>query len=182
MCQRPKRALFISTSKKNKKNLKKKGCVNALNGLFSFLPEPTQQPETVQSVCQRPKRALFISTFTSIKVYPPLTDTCVNALNGLFSFLQNTIMHEILHTCVCQRPKRALFISTVPSETSHKYWLSRLIFAGICLKILIKGSFYSFSGMFIFCSYFRAGFSFSALIIISCFPLISNCFPLVFVV
>ena len=132
--------------------------VNALNGLFSFLRS------VVESRTGRWKFS-------------------VNALNGLFSFLRcNNWVEYASATEKCQRPKRALFISTVPSETSHKYWLSRLIFAGICLKILIKGSFYSFSGMFIFCSYFRAGFSFSALIIISCFPLISNCFPLVFVV
>ena len=132
-------------------------CVNALNGLFSFL-------------------RLSSSCLTSWAI------PSVNALNGLFSFLPLVTLPFYSIAYVCQRPKRALFISTVPSETSHKYWLSRLIFAGICLKILIKGSFYSFSGMFIFCSYFRAGFSFSALIIISCFPLISNCFPLVFVV
>ena len=131
--------------------------------------------------CQRPKRALFISTKNMQSILKSQQKS-VNALNGLFSFLQKNLKYYLTSTSKCQRPKRALFISTVPSETSHKYWLSRLIFAGICLKILIKGSFYSFSGMFIFCSYFRAGFSFSALIIISCFSLISNCFPLVFVV
>ena len=62
-------------------------------------------------VCQRPKRAFFISTG--------------------YDF-----MSDIVLFLVCQRPKRAFFISTVPSETPHKYWLSSLIFAGICLNIL----------------------------------------------
>ena len=61
--------------------------------------------------CQRPKRAFFIST-----VQPAQRDIWAERK--------------------CQRPKRAFFISTVPSETPHKYWLSSLIFAGICLNIL----------------------------------------------
>ena len=39
VCQRPKRALFISTSKNVRRMRKQTGCVNALNGLFSFLPK-----------------------------------------------------------------------------------------------------------------------------------------------
>ena len=59
-----------------------------------------------------------------------------NALNGLLSFLQGLEMIKKMDADVFQRPKRASFISTAPSETPHKHWLSRLIFAGICLKIL----------------------------------------------
>ena len=55
-----------------------------------------------------------------------------------------------------QRPERASLISTVPSETPHKHWLSGLVFASICLKILITSIFHPFSGMFIICSYFKA--------------------------
>ena len=54
-----------------------------------------------------------------------------------------------------QRPERASLISTVPSETPHKYWLSGLIFAGICLKILTTSIFHPFSGMITICSYFK---------------------------
>ena len=54
----------------------------------------------------------------------------------------------------CQRPKRAFLISTVPSETPHKYWLPSLIFAGICLNLLITTVFQEFFGMFTICSYF----------------------------
>ena len=53
-----------------------------------------------------------------------------------------------------QCPKRAIFISTVPFWTPHKYWLCRLVFAGIYQNILISSIFHPFSGMFIFCSYF----------------------------
>ena len=63
-------------------------------------------------MCQRPKRAFLISTQCDI-------------------LLAAAVLHD-----VCQRPKRAFLISTVPSETPHKYWLSSLIFAGICLNIL----------------------------------------------
>ena len=39
MCQRPKRAYFISTYHRDNPFEYKEGCVNALNGLTSFLPE-----------------------------------------------------------------------------------------------------------------------------------------------
>ena len=114
MCQRPKRALFISTS------LKKKGGnfnvtigVNALNGLFSFLQKVsvTFEPNST-SQCQRPKRALFISTKAGIW-FQQFQSKSVNALNGLFSFLPpNTQKYVYNVVKLCQRPKRALFIST----------------------------------------------------------------------
>ena len=55
---------------------------------------------------------------------------------------------------LCQRPKRASSISTVPAGNPHKHWLCGLIFAGICLNILITSAFRSFFGMFTICSYF----------------------------
>ena len=79
-------------------------------------------------MCQRPKRAFLISTKFRVN------DSDTNVL--------------------CQRPKRAFLISTVPSETPHKYWLPSLIFAGICLNLLITTVFQEFFGMFTLCSYF----------------------------
>ena len=79
----------------------------------------------------------------------------VNALNGLLSFLQ--ISDEEMmkrYKLRCQRPKRAFIISTVPAENPHKHWLCGLIFAGICLNILILKLFQPFFGMFTICSYF----------------------------
>ena len=89
MCQRPKRAYFIST--KTKAFAAQLSCVNALNGLTSFLPEKRKVTEREYKMCQRPKRAYFIST----------------EMNSLFLKFKG----------VCQRPKRAYFISTVPSKT-----------------------------------------------------------------
>ncbi len=77
----------------------------------------------------------------------------VNALNGLFSFLPARQKKYMKVGIMCQRPERAFFISTVPSQSPHKYWLCRLIFAGIYLKILKSSIFGSFSGMFTICSY-----------------------------
>ena len=37
-------------------------CVNALNGLFSFLPVKFLQELLPRIMCQRPERAFFIST------------------------------------------------------------------------------------------------------------------------
>ena len=104
-------------------------CVNALNGLSSFL--------------------------RTVARYRTWNRLGVNALNGLSSFLPKNIMTEKMAQEMCQRPKRAFFISTIPSETPHKYWLSSLIFAGICLNILKYRDFRPFFGMFTVCSYFR---------------------------
>ena len=68
VCQRPKRAFFISTSSIPKKSrFGKFLCVNALNGLSSFLQEEKNMKRTFMVVCQRPKRAFFISTQRRIK-------------------------------------------------------------------------------------------------------------------
>ena len=84
-CQRPKRALFISTlwQKEIMSNLKK--CVNALNGLSSFLRRFSRSTCSCHNRCQRPKRALFISTAHCAIYY--IINYGVNALNGLSSFL-----------------------------------------------------------------------------------------------
>ena len=87
MCQRPKRASFIST---DCFQLEMQLCilsVNALNGLLSFLPW---------------KASIFYLVIVS-----------VNALNGLLSFLlASPILEEGQKLVMCQRPKRASFIST----------------------------------------------------------------------
>ena len=62
-------------------------CVNALNGLFSFLPGQNWKQEECLRECQRPERAFFISTTASF----PWCVWCD----------------------VCQRPERAFFISTL---------------------------------------------------------------------
>ena len=60
--------------------------VNALNGLSSFLPKNIMTEKMAQEMCQRPKRAFFISTVI-IAVGILMSMLCVNALNGLSSFL-----------------------------------------------------------------------------------------------
>ena len=87
VCQRPKRAFFISTLELQNIVFPKWSCVNALNGLSSFLQERTQMAQTINWVCQRPKRAFFIST-----------EEVVEEPSG--------------RKKMCQRPKRAFFIST----------------------------------------------------------------------
>ena len=96
--------------------------VNALNGLLLFLPKPLRLRE--------------------------IRLKGVNALNGLLLFLRKQHRLTADVKLLCQRPQRASLISTVPSHTPHKYWLFRLIFAGICLNIL-KSSFFDY---FLACS------------------------------
>ena len=64
LCQRPKRASFISTYMGHliKKRVE---CVNALNGLLSFLLDFSDLSKFEEFMCQRPKRASFISTVPS---------------------------------------------------------------------------------------------------------------------
>ena len=69
-------------------------CVNALNGLSSFLLSPSPCQDGSYWVCQRPKRALFIST---------------------------NLMEDESKREECQRPKRALFISTMNSKRGQDY-------------------------------------------------------------
>ena len=87
-CQRPKRALSIST-------------------IFPSIM-------TIMCVCQRPKRALSISTDYDTPEHK--LEKSVNALNGLFPFL--LMMKKNLKALAigCQRPKRALSISTRTSK------------------------------------------------------------------
>ena len=103
---------------------------------------------------QRPKRASLIST-KKVKRKWIWKPSSFNALNGLLSFLQYVTSFMFRPANMFQRPKRASLISTVPSENPHKHGLSGLVFAGICLKILITGIFHSFSGMCTICSYFK---------------------------
>ncbi len=63
VCQRPKRAFIISTFGITLQLLTSESCVNALNGLLSFLRRQTKEEKW--------------------KIY-----ICVNALNGLLSFLR----------------------------------------------------------------------------------------------
>ena len=92
LCQRPKRAFFISTPYMEFLMGNESECVNALNGLSSFLLFSLAELMQSLLVCQRPKRAFFISTLKK-------TDEMEKRIKG------------------CQRPKRAFFIST--DETSY---------------------------------------------------------------
>ena len=129
-------------------------------------------------MCQCPRRALLIST--QILTLGMTSKSCVNALGGLFSFLrpdkatqQGMRRHVSMPSAgsshfytrpsllsnverVCQCPRRALLISTVPPGNPHKYWLSSLIFAGICLNILKSSVFSPFLVLFTICSYLDA--------------------------
>ena len=63
MCQRPKRAFIISTDYNNFK-IAEEVCVNALNGLLSFLRTAALLLPLFLLMCQRPKRAFIISTIS----------------------------------------------------------------------------------------------------------------------
>ena len=80
------------------------------------------------------------------------------ALHGLFSFSRRHDGRQIHLAEKCQRPARAFLIFTVPSQIPYKQRLPSLIFASICLTILITRVFHRFFGMFIVYSYFL-GFS-----------------------
>ena len=65
VCQCPKRAFLISTPSTRSRTLLRQ-CVNALNGLFSFLPATTTiDTRPLQNTCQCPRRAILISTVPS---------------------------------------------------------------------------------------------------------------------
>ena len=102
--------------------------VNALNGLLLFLPKEELESLILWWLVSTPSTG-FSYFYWSVE-------------KKLYSLSE-----------LCQRPQRASLISTVPSHTPHKYWLFRLIFAGICLNILKSSFFRLFSGMFIICSY-----------------------------
>ena len=105
-------------------------------------------------MCQRPERASFISTYFTSNIDTTL-ELCQRPERA--SFISTDMHGTYIVVCwvVCQRPERASFISTLPSRSPHKHWLCRLIFAGICLKILKSSIFCSFFGMFTVCSYFQ---------------------------
>ena len=180
MCQCPQRAIFISTVCLYIKHRPFIRCVNALSGLFSFLPMlSVWDGFSPNNTCVNALSGLF-SFLHDRKISGKHDEISrgVNALSGLFSFLQkqqggfkkmselcqcpqraifiSTLLEKDSHVeggVMCQCPQRAIFISTVPSGNPHKHWLSSLIFAGICLNILNSTVFPSFSGLFIICSY-----------------------------
>ena len=86
MCQRPRRAFFISTKNGLKMNTRTQKCVNALDGLFSFLHRRKSDHSNGLWVCQRPRRAFFISTVPSYNQHkywlprPVSADSCLNIL------------------------------------------------------------------------------------------------------
>ena len=134
-CQRPKRAFYISTKLWSKPDKKYALCVNALNGLSTFLPlithagvfhaDECQRPKRAFYIstengetdyggyfrCQRPKRAFYISTLFGNEPEVNILE-CVNALNGLSTFLRIVLSLICWHLFLCQRPKRAFYIST----------------------------------------------------------------------
>ena len=75
---------------------------------------------------------------------------------GSSHFYENQLGEYVVTETECQCPRRALLISTVPPGNPHKYWLSSLIFAGICLNILKSSVFSPFLVLFTICSYLDA--------------------------
>ena len=114
-CQRPKRALSISTVLLQKSCQWKMKCVNALNGLFPFLREWIVELN-ISKNCVNALNGLF--PFLRWKdVWVLILFICVNALNGLFPFLRFWRNYSCIVPGMCQRPKRALSISTRGVET-----------------------------------------------------------------
>ena len=110
-CQRPNRASFISTFLKIWVNMDLK-CVNALNGLLSFLRTSTNGNCTFHIMCQRPKRASFISTYVAEQLKEMGFDECQRPKRASFISTRNTMSKFWAKVRLCQRPKRASFIST----------------------------------------------------------------------
>ena len=111
LCQRPKRASFISTRNHLRKLRMAPECVNALNGLLSFLLMNNEELKTLEEGCQRPKRASFISTVDIHDRMKSLT-RCQRPKRASFI---STIYYDYGKFYIslwCQRPKRASFIST----------------------------------------------------------------------
>ena len=71
-----------------------------------------------------------------------------------FCYFTIKIGKRLSSALICQRPARAFLIFTVPSQIPYKQRLPSLIFANICLTILITRVFHRFFGMFIVYSYF----------------------------
>ena len=108
-------------------------CVNALNGLLSFLQTyKFGIYSSISWLCQRPKRASFISTQANlVETYLP---ECVNALNGLLSFLRYPLRTRI----------NTGFAGSFLQVFVWKFWN--------------QAFFCSFFGMFTICSYFKSIF------------------------
>ena len=125
-------------------------CVNALNGLISFLHEAGTKVEP-RRLCVNALNGL-ISFLRCFVWYGATLVICVNALNGLISFLHVTLGKKAKANCtgvnalnglisflhaeldeaqadykeLCQCPKRANFISTLYIRRNEKWrkWVS----------------------------------------------------------
>ena len=90
-------------------------CVNALNGLSSFLPREYLLSRW-KVRCQRPKRAYFISTYRKEVMLLDQEEECQRPKRAYFISTAKIRLTKA-EASLCQRPKRAYFISTVPSKT-----------------------------------------------------------------
>ena len=88
MCQRPKRAFFISTEEAHRAPEKLVLCQRPKRAFFISTLKGLNEVFKRLNWCQRPKRAFFISTET-VYMSPKKPIGGVNALNGLSSFLQS---------------------------------------------------------------------------------------------
>ena len=119
-------------------------CVNALNGLLSFLRYTIKSDGTLNIVCQCPKRAFIISTqdITDKNEYfnkcqcPKrafIISTVIALLVALVCFImcqcpkrafiistKTYAVTKATYSTLCQCPKRAFIISTVDSQNLHK--------------------------------------------------------------
>ena len=112
MCQRPKRAYFISTRDGRLCLSLLYSRVNALNGLTSFLRGNTMLKKLIGIRCQRPKRAYFISTVVLVVIFIVGVVGCQRPKRAYFisTLMKKFDVVDLLARC--QRPKRAYFIST----------------------------------------------------------------------
>ena len=145
MCQRPKRAFLISTLSALAFWRTFLVCVNALNGLFLFLPDEVELILEYDGMCQRPKRAFLISTMSCLKLLSKMKG--VNALNGLFLFLRYPLKPRIntgfpasfLQVFIWifwNRGVSGHFLAC--SQFVHIFTLYHLLFTWILYLILIK--------------------------------------------
>ena len=92
-------------------------CVNALNGLSSFLQHGDNRHYHCNNVCQRPERAFFISTIKRVLTKDGHVTMCQRPERAFF--ISTKLWRKLHGRVVCQRPERAFFIST------YDYFLSR---------------------------------------------------------
>ena len=92
-----------------------KSSVNALNGLLSFLPFLFHIDADTSVWCQRPKRASFISTLRENSKISSWQIMCQRPKRASFISTYTAYL-QLEFFIVCQRPKRASFISTYHSK------------------------------------------------------------------